>query len=76
MLGQLNPAIADQILWEFPEERRARVLAAAPAHAREQWVQNHGFAEGSIGRLMEAPIAVFRPGADRGAGRSRGSSSS
>ena len=61
VLGQMNPAIADQILWEFPEERRTRVLAAAPTHVRDQWVKNHEFAEGSIGRLMEAPIAVFRP---------------
>ena len=61
VLGQLNPAMADQILWEFPAERRERVLAAAPAHAREQWVRNHQFPEGTIGRLMEAPVAVFRP---------------
>jgi magnesium transporter len=61
VLSQLNPAIADQILWEFPDPRRALVLAAAPAHAREQWLRNHEFPEGAIGRLMEAPVALFRP---------------
>jgi magnesium transporter len=61
VLGRLNPAIADDILWEFPEERRDRVLAAAPEQAREQWVKNHEFPEHSIGRLMEPALAVFRP---------------
>jgi magnesium transporter len=61
VIGQLNPAIADQVLWEFPEAHRARVLAAAPAHAREQWVRNHEFPENSIGRMMEPPVAIFRP---------------
>src|SRR6187401_2690310 len=41
VLGQLNPAVADQVLWEFPDEHRARVLSAAPEHAREQWLRNH-----------------------------------
>ena len=53
---------------------RARA-GRGPAHAREQWVRNHEFPEGSIGRLMEAPIAMFR--AEQTAARSsRGSSSS
>lgn len=61
VLSNQNPAIADEILWAFPEERRNRVLAAAPAAQREQWARNHGYPEGSIGRLMAAPLAVLRP---------------
>jgi magnesium transporter len=61
VLDQMNPAMADDVLWEFPEERRERVLAAAPAWAREQWVRNHEFPEDSIGRMMEPTLAVFRP---------------
>jgi magnesium transporter len=61
VLGRLNPAIVDKIVWRFPDERRERLMAAAPAEAREQWLRNHAYPEGSIGRLMEAPVAVFRP---------------
>lgn len=56
-----NPAIADEILWEFPEARRNAVLAAASAEQRDQWQRNHQYPEDSIGRLMVPPIAVLRP---------------
>jgi magnesium transporter len=56
-----NPAIADEILWEFPEARRNAVLAAASAEQRDQWQRNHEYPEDSIGRLMVPPIAVLRP---------------
>jgi magnesium transporter len=56
-----NPAIADEILWEFPEPRRSAVLAAAPAEQREQWTKNHEYPEDSIGRLMDPPVAVLKP---------------
>jgi magnesium transporter len=62
VLARENPAIADEILWEFPEERRTQVLAAAPAEQREQWARNHEFPEDSVGRLMHAPLAVLREG--------------
>ena len=61
VLVRINPAIASQVLWAFAEPQRERVLAAAPPHAREQWLRNHAFAGGSVGRLMEPPIATFRP---------------
>jgi magnesium transporter len=60
VLTRLNPAFADQILWEFSEEQHARVLAAAPAPAREQWLRNHAFPAGTVGRMMEPPVALFR----------------
>lgn len=61
VLAGQNPAIADEILWAFSEERRGRVLAAAPAEIREQWARNHGYPENSVGRLMDPAVAVLRP---------------
>ncbi len=60
LLVKINPATIDDILWEFPEDRRTAVLAAAPAFAREQWVRNHQYDEDTIGRLMEPPVGVFQ----------------
>jgi magnesium transporter len=54
-----NPAIVDEILWAFSDERRKRILDAAPQERRDQWSQNHKYPEDSIGRLMDPPIAVL-----------------
>lgn len=56
-----NPAIADEILWVFDEERRTAILAAAAPEQREQWSRNHGYPEDSIGRLMDRPAAILKP---------------
>jgi magnesium transporter len=61
VLARENPAIADDILWEFPPERREAILAAAPADQREQWKRNHAYADDTVGKLMEPPLAVLRP---------------
>jgi magnesium transporter len=61
VLAAENPAIADEILWEFPEARRGAILAAASPEQREQWTKNHAYPEDSIGRLMDPPIAVLKP---------------
>jgi magnesium transporter len=60
-LGRQNPAIADEVLWAFTEERRKRILAAAPPEQRDQWSRNHEYPEHSVGRLMNRPIAVLLP---------------
>jgi len=60
VISRLNPAIADETLWQIPEAQRQGVLTAAPAFVREQWVKNHAYPEDSIGRLMDPPIAVFQ----------------
>lgn len=60
VLARENPAIADEILWTFSADRRACILAAAPAEQREQWATNHEYPEDSVGRLMEPPLAVMR----------------
>ena len=59
VLARLNPALADEILWTFPDERRQLVLAAAPPEQREQWSQNHSYPDDSVGRLMDRPLAVL-----------------
>ncbi len=59
VLSRENPSIVDEILWTFPEERRQRILAAAPAAQREQWSQNHSYPEDTVGRLMDRPLAVL-----------------
>jgi magnesium transporter len=61
VLAAENPAIADEILWEFSEERRRQILAAAPAEQSAQWARNHEYPEDTIGRLMEPVLAVLKP---------------
>jgi magnesium transporter len=61
VLAEQNPGTADAILWAFPESRRQTVLDAAPPEYREQWQRNHAYPEGSIGRLMDPPLAVIEP---------------
>ncbi len=60
-LTLLVPASAIEILWELPADRRDRLIAAAPAGRGEQWRLDREYPVGSLGRLMERPLAVFRP---------------
>ena len=60
-ISLLGPAAAIGILWELPADRRERLIAAAPAGRGEQWRVDQEYPAGSIGRLMERPLAVFRP---------------
>ena len=60
-LELLNPAAARQILWELDDAPRAAIVAAAPQALAERWTQIQAYPEGSVGRLMENPRAVFRP---------------
>lgn len=62
VLARLNPSSALNILLRFEEDRRKRILSAAPAERREQWKRNQAYSEGSVGRLMDRPVAVFGPG--------------
>lgn len=61
VLLRTSPVTAVQILWELPEGRREAILRAAPEERREQWLRNRTYPEGTIGRLMDHPIAVFPP---------------
>jgi magnesium transporter len=60
LLAQLNPGQAVEILEEFAPERRERI--AATNSAGEQWLEDSVWPEGSVGRLMEHPQAVFAAG--------------
>lgn len=61
VLAEQNPGTADAILWAMSDSRRMSVLDAAPPEYRAQWQKNHAYPEGSIGRLLDPPIAVIHP---------------
>lgn len=60
VLSELPPAQANTLLAAMPEDARAPVLAAAPAGT--DWYDAQGYDEGSVGRLLEDPPAVFPSG--------------
>jgi magnesium transporter len=49
------------LLWEMDVDARTAIAAAAPEGRGDQWHADREHAEGSLGRLMENPRAVFRP---------------
>jgi len=61
VLARLNPAFALDVLDAMPGLAREAVLAAAPAAHARQWTQGLSYAEGTVGRLMEAAPATFGP---------------
>src|ERR1700746_2466869 len=61
MLELLNPASALKILQRFDPPRRETILATASAEDTRQWMRNQTYPERTIGRLMQPPLAVFRP---------------
>ena len=60
-LLELNPAIVQSILADLDTGARRFLQASAPPELVEQWKRNNQYAEGTIGRLMEPPLAVFNP---------------
>ena len=60
-LQELNPAFVQSILAEIEKGARRLIAATAPPEVAEQWKRNTGFARGTIGNMMEPPLAVFRP---------------
>lgn len=61
VLEQLNPYAALDILDDFSPDRRKAILEAASTELAAQWSRNQLYPEQTIGRLMEPPVAVFRP---------------
>ncbi len=59
-LERINPARTQELLAHFPPERRQHIMAAASLTVRNQWVKNESYPEGSIGRMMDTPIGLFR----------------
>jgi len=55
----MAPAMAVDILAQLPADRR-RAIAASAGHG-DHWLRQIEYPEGSVGRLMEPPLATFRP---------------
>jgi magnesium transporter len=60
-LALLNNAEVGDVLWHVDAARRDRIIAAVPLGRGEQWRLDRQYDEGTVGRLMENPLAVFRP---------------
>ena len=60
-LQELNPAIVQSILAELDKGARRLIAASAPPEVSEQWKRNAQYPKGTIGHMMEPPLAVFRP---------------
>jgi magnesium transporter len=60
LLASLPPARANSILSALSDEARARIMEAAPAGT--DWGDAQRYEEGTVGRLLEDPPAVFRSG--------------
>jgi magnesium transporter len=60
LLACMPPARANDLLSAMPTERRTAVIAAAPAGT--DWRDSQRYEEGSVGRLLEDPPAVFPSG--------------
>jgi len=61
ILGDMHVGYAVEILAGFESDRRARIAAATPFGQGQLWIEDHGYPEGTVGRLVEIPPAVFRP---------------
>jgi magnesium transporter len=60
LLARMPPARANSLLADMEPGRRASVMAAAPAGT--DWGDGQRYAEGTVGRLLEDPPAVFPSG--------------
>lgn len=60
LLAAMPPARAARILSKLPEEVRRPIMAAAPEGT--DWADAQRYPEGSVGRLLEDPPAVFPQG--------------
>lgn len=61
VLEDLNPAVRQDVLECMDDKHRQQVLAGAAPENRQQWMRNDRYPEDTVGRLMEAPLAVFHP---------------
>jgi magnesium transporter len=61
VLQGMLPTESRRILGELDPDVRSRILKAASPERVHQWEAGKQYPEGSVGRLMEPPVAVFRP---------------
>jgi len=59
VLLDLGPVRAAEIFELLPSARQAAVAKAAPNGRGENWLRDQQYPDGSVGRLMEKPPAVF-----------------
>lgn len=60
-LALAAPALAVDLLGRLRADRRQAIAAAAPADRRAVWLRHLAYPAGAVGRLMEPPLATFRP---------------
>ena len=61
VLLELNPALTQDILEALPHGLVDSVMEVLPPETARQWKRNRRYQLGSVGRLMEPALAVFRP---------------
>jgi magnesium transporter len=61
VLRAVSPEVVRPVFTHFRGRQRKRLLAAATRAEAEQWARSETYAEGTIGRMMEAPTATFTP---------------
>lgn len=61
VLQHLHQAPAYRILLRFPNDRRESIVKFAGDHVGDPWEDAQRYPEGSVGQLMEPPVAVFSP---------------
>ena len=61
VLSELHPALAQDILAELPRGLLDEVMLTVPEATAGQWRRNQHYPAGSVGRMMEPALAVFRP---------------
>jgi magnesium transporter len=61
VLRAVSPEVVRPVFTHFRGKQRKRLLATASRAEAEQWARSETYAEGTIGRMMEAPTATFTP---------------
>ncbi len=61
VLLDVSSGLAQDLLADLPRGLVDGVMRELPADIAQQWRRNQTYAAGSIGRLMEPVVAVFRP---------------
>lgn len=67
VLRGVSTEVARPVFTHFRGKQRKRLLAAASRAEAEQWARSETYAEGTIGRMMEEPTAIFTPDGTVGA---------
>lgn len=61
VLRAIPPEVAQGVLHHIRGKQRRRLLAAATRAEAQQWARSETYEEGTIGRMMESPTAIFAP---------------